>query len=679
MAQVYQVPQHAFVWLMATAFLAPLPHLIEAPIWLAVLVPVVCLWRIQIQRGRLKMASRLTRVVLLVLVVLATLYSHGTILGAEAGTTLLIAAFALKLVEMFRIRDAYVVIVMGYFVLATAFLPRQDVFVSIYVFLVLILITASLLGVNQPEYGVKARSQLKASAVMIFQAIPLMLVLFVLVPRIAPLWSLPQQKPAAKTGMSESMSPGDVSRLSLSTELAFRAEFEGPIPPANERYWRGMTLSWFDGRTWNQAVPNNLSSDNYFFKSMAIKKPDWFSQWQQLPEQQRYQYRVLLEPTQQRWLFSLGVPFASNPTINVASDFRLVSQELIREKFSYQVESHIVASRNTALSKWERAWNLRIPEQGNDRARALAIQWRSEVDSDAAFLEKVLNWFTQEAFFYTLEPPALGEQPVDEFLFQSRRGFCEHYASAFTFMMRAAGIPARVVGGYQGGEKSDVGQHLLIYQYDAHAWSEIWLPGQGWVEVDPTAAVAPARIEFGLREALAQQGQADELPGLAGLRDAAFMQQFRHLSDYLEYNWAKWVLGYNQQSQLQLMSQWLGVVSPMRIAMVMGAAAFTIFALLGLWLYFKGRKAPLPWWQKEYWLMRQLLEERGVKFVHQSGARTMAADAAQKYPAASAILEHWACAYEGYVYKQQPDSQLKTEHKQLTLLRKRVSQALRQN
>lgn len=676
MARLYQVPQHAFVLLLSGCAMASLPHLLSAPAWLAVLVPAVLLWRIQIQRGRMRMANRWLRGFLLMAIILATLYSHGTVLGPEAGVTLLVAAFCLKLVEMFRLRDAYVVIVLAYFVLATVFLALRDIVTTVYVLVVLLVITAALVGINQPESGVRPRQHLRVAAVQILQALPLMLVLFILVPRIPPLWNLPQDQARARTGMSDSMSPGQVSRLSLSTDLAFRVEFDGEVPPPGQRYWRGLTLSWFDGRTWNQAAPLTVPTREYLY-SGGRDTPEWYRDWREGRQGPRYRYRVLMEPTNRQWVFALAVPFTDSPDLDVARDFRLVAGEEIREVLSYTVESFTAMPRAPELAAWERDWYLRLPESGNARARALAQEWRDQVSGDQELIDRLLSWFRQEAFYYTLEPPPLGNEPVDEFLFGSRRGFCEHYASAFTYMLRAAGIPARVVVGYQGGEPSRVSDYLQVFQYDAHAWSEAWLPGRGWVELDPTAAVAPERIEYGLREAMARLGQNDSLPGVAIFHDSTFGQQLRHLSDYVTFTWQKWVLGYRQDRQLDLLGRWFGSVSPMKVAIALACAGLVIFGFSALWLYWRSRRLPLAWWQEEFWRVRHLLERAGVALPPAADAGAMAMAGRLACPAAGAALEAWARQYQLVVYRrtaeQSPDKALQAR---MVKLRRSVARSL---
>ena len=651
MARVYQVPAHAFRWLALGVVLAVLPHLVSAPLWLQASAVVLVGWRILIQRGRLRMPGMLLRTAMLFALTGATLWSYGTVLGPAAGVALLVAAFCLKLLEMFRLRDAYVVVVLAYFVLATVFLLYRNALVTIYVLVVLGVITAALIGINHPEAGVKPRTHLRVAGGLMLQATPLMLVLFLLVPRIEPLWNLPSDKREARTGMSDSMSPGEVSRLAQSNELAFRVEFEGEPPPMRERYWRGLTYSWFDGRRWSQASPRNIDERALVYRP-GERPPEWYVRLRESRQGQNYTYRVLLEPTQQPWMYALTVPFVEARQHMMARDFRLLSNNEIRDLMIYEVTSWTNMPLDQPLPDWERRLNLSLPSEGNARSSALARQWYAEANSDAEFANRILAHFRNQPFYYTLEPPLLGEQRVDGFLFNTRRGFCEHYAQTMAFLLRAAGIPARIVAGYQGGEVNTLGSHLLIRQSDAHVWVEAWLDQDGWVQMDPTAAVAPQRIEVGLREALEQQGEGDVFGAFDELTNNALMKQLGLLTDYYEFLWQKWVVGYEQEQQGHLLSGLFGEITPVRLAIIMGVAAGTVLMLMFLLMLWGNRRAPLDWWQQEYWAMQALLLRSGVQADIQQGPRGMLAAVRQRSPAAVSAFEQWCQLYETLVYAQ---------------------------
>ena len=650
MARVYQVPRHAFLWLFAAVLLAALPHLLRVGSWLWPTLLAMLVWRWLIQRGRLRVPGKVLRVLMLVAVTLATLYTHGTLLGPDAGVTLLVAAFALKMVEMFRQRDAYVLVILAFFVLATTFLFSTGPLATLYIGVVMVVVVAALVGINHAESNASRWQHGGRAGVMVLQALPLMLVMFVLVPRLPPLWSMEIERPQSRTGMSDSMAPGEVSRLSRLADVAFRVEFEGPIPAPAERYWRGLTYSWFDGRRWSQAVPPEVPAMEYV-RFARDGEPDWYRQLLSGRGEPDWQYRVVMERTGRQWLYALSVPFSAGADIGLARDLRLVHRRDVEERFDYQVSSYRMAVAAEGLEEWERHFYTRLPSGTNPEALAMAREWRAQAPDDAAFIARVLDWFGSEPFYYTLEPPLLGQQAVDDFLFRTRRGFCEHYASAMATLLRGAGIPARVVAGYQGGELNPLGNHLLVRQYDAHAWVEAWLPGQGWREFDPTAAVAPSRIELGLAQTLAGLGDAAAADFGGMLDGIPMMARLTHLADYIQFGWTKWVLGYNQQNQLALLGRWLGEVTPQRMVLALGAAAGLIVLILGLWMLLQVQRRQLTWWQREYLLMERQLRRRGVVLTRAESPAALAARVAEQSPAAALPARQWQRAYEAVAYR----------------------------
>ena len=674
MARVYQVPRHAFPWLISGALFASLPHMIRAELWLSVVVPLLLLWRIMIQRGRFAMPGKLVRGLLLVGLAGATLYSHGTLLGPDAGVTLLVAAFALKMLEMFRLRDAYVVIILACFVLATAFLFSTGPLITIYIGLVLVLVIAALIGINHPESGVSSWRHLRLSATMVGQSIPLMLVFFLLVPRLPPLWSLKVEQQQGKTGMSDSMAPGEISRLSRQNDLAFRVEFEDEVPPPSLRYWRGLTYGWFDGRRWSQAVPPALDRQEYIrFPNGA--SPPWYQQLLADRGDAVWKYRVVMERTGRQWLYAMSVPFSDKADVGLARDLRLVRRTDLETTYDYRVTSYMMPVAVEGLKEWERQFYVSLPSDSSPRASAMAQRWRDEALGDADYVNRLLRWLNEEEFYYTLEPPLLGQHTVDDFLFRTRRGFCEHYASSFAFMLRAAGIPARIVAGYQGGQLNPLGNHLQVRQYDAHVWVEAWLPEQGWVEFDPTAAVAPARIEQGLEQALADFNE--QTGGLAGvLRDNPLLTRLGYLVDYIEFGWAKWVLGYNQQSQLEFLSRWLGKVTPERMVMALAVVGGSLMTVMLIWMLWRARRPGLMWWQREYQAMLRLMRKRGLYPALYLPPAQVVDEAARRYPRAASALQDWQQCFEAAAYRP-PATDQKLLRRQLALLRRKVARLSR--
>ncbi len=378
------------------------------------------------------------------------------------------------------------------------------------------------------------------------------------------------------------MAPGDFSQLSRSSELAFRATFSGSPPPMTDLYWRGLVFSQFDGRRWNQA-PERDYYDGAFVDWNPGGGESWLSLQQSLGRE--YRYRVMLEPTQQDWLYSLASADSSDSRLGRTRDFRLQANKPVRQRFEYAVVSYLDYRHEVEpLPKWRSRRELQLPAGYNPQTQQMARQWREQLGSDRALLDRFLAYVGKE-FVYTLQPPRLGLHSVDEFLWQSRRGFCEHFASSFVVFMRAAGIPARVVVGYQGGEPSAERDYLLIRQSDAHAWAEVWLPQRGWLRIDPTAAVAPERIEQGLSSALSDR----DSHLLGGGRKLQRLNQLRLEWDQLSYNWHRWVINYDRDLQVNFLQAWLGGTDPWRIALALMLVAGVSLLAVFLWGWWQAR------------------------------------------------------------------------------------------
>lgn len=574
-------------WQLLALLVAVLPQYDRLPPWLTVSVLAVCLWRLAPVERRLGVPGPWLRGLLLLAGMGGVLYSHHTLLGPEGGVSFLIVCALLKLLESSTPRDAFVSAVLDFFVLATAFLFSQALLLTLYVGMASIVVVAALLSLQQRP-GVGLRRTLRRATALVVQAVPLMLVLFVFFPRLPPLWTLNLTQGSGHTGMSDSMSPGDISSLSESAATAFRVEFQGPPPPADTLYWRGLVFSHFDGKRWSQ--PDPISEP---VPTRGQQVPRWVSG---LGGGRPLSYRVILEATDQPWLFALNVPRPVTAKVGLTRDARLVYSEPVRSTLSYEVQSWPGARVDAdELPLWLRKLNLQLPAGGNPEARRMAQGWRLSAGSDERYVRSILDWFRQEHFYYTLEAPPLGEDRIDDFLFRTRRGFCEHYASSFVFLMRAAGIPARVVAGYQGGEAGTLGDYWLVRQLDAHAWAEVWLPGRGWVREDPTAAVAPVRIQKGADQVAAQRSYWGE--GAAGaLRHGNFrlLKGLRQFADYLNYRWHRDVLGYDSQSQEGLMQRLLGDTGLLRRLAVMVAVLAALAGLIFLWTLRSGQREQHP-------------------------------------------------------------------------------------
>lgn len=569
----WQIPRNTLALLMVAQAVAVVPFLFHLSPWI-VGVGLFCgYWRTGVYLGRWDYPRRWIKVVLVLASVGGVGVSGVEVFSLEAAASVLLLAFGLKLIEMKGRRDAYVVIFLGYFIIATQFLFDQSVGVTAYQLGAAVVVTAAMVSLNQLDTRVRPLESLRVAVVLIAQALPLTVVLFLLFPRIAPLWTVPVQS-SSKTGMSDHMKPGDVAQLIRSDELAFRAVFPAGVPPNRELYWRGLTYSRFRDGTW----------------SVGGLLPQWEQPPPQEPSTSRQvTYEVLLEPTQSNWLYALEVPFTSTDDVTLSRDYRLEAEDPVLSVFRYRVTSDSgLAMDEDGLPDVLRARETLYPEDDNRRLQAFARSlWRSTGTPDA-FVAAVLQHIRGETYFYTLSPPRLEDRnSIDAFWFDTRRGFCTHYAGALVFMLRSLDIPARMVGGYQGGEVNPVTGHLMVRQYDAHAWAEYWVAGRGWQRVDPTSAVAPARIEQGLNAALSAEDRAS----LSAFTSARFqgVGLFRDVllwADSLEHRWNLWVVGYDPQMQGELLKELLGEVTPARLGaavLIGGALSLGLVAVVMFW------------------------------------------------------------------------------------------------
>ena len=563
MSTLQQIPRNALVWIIISLFALVAPHASRLPIWILALYAVAVIWRLQVHRGRWSFPGRWVKVVMILSGFVGIYASYGSFVGLEPTVALLLIAFALKLLELSHRKDAYVLLFLGYFICLTQFLFSQDLLVTLYALVSVTVVTTALVAIHRPGEHQFKLGTLHVASVMLLQALPLMIVLFFLFPRFGPLWTVPIKNHTAKTGMSDFMKPGDVASLSQSADVAFRVKFDGEIPVKSALYWRGLVLSRIEQGVWSALSFYDLPANQLRPQEVIIGG-------------EPIRYNVIMEPTQQRWLYGLKYARSDTRTVMQASDFRLFSPTLIETEFMYTVDSWTDVPVEETLSDWRRTTETQLPPTGNAKTRKLSLELREEAGSNAAFVDLVLDRFRVEPYVYTLRPGLLPEQDsIDAFLFQSQRGFCEHYASAFVFMMRAAGVPARVVAGYQGGEINPVNKTVIVHQFDAHAWAEVWLASRGWVRVDPTAAISPLRIEFGLEEAMASEGSflSAMLLSPARYRSIPLLNLLRLRYDALTYRWQTWVVGFDSERQFNLLRSFFGETT---------AKAFAI-VLLGSW------------------------------------------------------------------------------------------------
>ncbi|MCX7892328.1 MAG: DUF3488 and DUF4129 domain-containing transglutaminase family protein [Burkholderiales bacterium] len=533
-----RLPAPSLYLLFAGIAIATVPHLPRLPAWISALAVGLLAWRAWVVRRRIAL-PRKWLVIGLAATSLVMVYLHyKTLFGRDAGVALLVVFLALKLLEMKSLRDVTVVVLLAYFLALTNFFYSQTILVAAVMTGALVVLTAALVGCNAPRRALGAN--VRTAAALLAQGLPVMLVLFLLFPRVqGPLWGMPQDAFAGMTGLSDSMTPGNISLLSQSDAIAFRAKFEGDPPPRGALYWRGPVFWEFDGRTWRGG--RGPSSQFYRFE----------------PEGSPVKYEVTVEPHNRQWLFALDLAGQVPPNAFGTADYQLISRAPVRHRIRYPMHSFLQYRAIAAAMPAELDYARELPAGANPRTRELARRWRVESGGDGeAIVARAIDHFRNAGLRYTIAPPLLGENPVDEVLFVTKQGFCEHFSSAFAFLMRAAGVPARIVTGYQGGELNPVDQFLVVRQSDAHAWVEVWLPARGWVRVDPTAVVVPLRVESGLAAAVPETGA---LPLLVRV-DVPWLRELRFGWEALANRWNQWVLGYNPERQREFLTR-LGMPS----------------------------------------------------------------------------------------------------------------------
>ena len=529
-------------WTIGALSFAVLPHVPYLPAWISVVFVASLTTRMLIEKRRWRLPPAWLRFLLACACFVGVLLSFKAISGVGPGSALLAVMGAMKLLETRKRRDQFVLLFISIFLIMSCLLREQYLWSLPYLLLGLALTMTAWLQMSVSR-GSSSRQAYRNCMRLIAYATPLMLAMWIFFPRIAtPFWAVPIDTSGAVTGLSDTISPGDISSLSLSDAVAFRVRFEDVVPEPRQRYWRGLVLTSFNGRTWRGRQPSLGERDSWPIDYLGAP----------------IRYEVTMEPTRQHWVFALDLPYEwSLDRTFMGQQQQLSRTQPIDQRVVYQASSHAEFRLNPDLDSFTRSRYLRLPDGSNPETAELARDLRATARSDRDLIERVLRKFNQEEYFYTLEPPALGSDSVDEFLFDTRRGFCEHYASAFAVLMRSAGIPARVVIGYQGGELNPMGNYLIVRQSDAHAWNEVWLEGSGWTRVDPTSAVAPERIDSGMAAAM-----FDDIGASWGLATPSMLlHQITLTIDAMSAKWNEWVLGYGPENQSSLM-RWLGMEEP---------------------------------------------------------------------------------------------------------------------
>jgi transglutaminase-like putative cysteine protease len=555
--------------LLGTCALVLAPHAGHLPLWAPLICAILLGWRGWITWRGNRMPPRAVLTFLALAILTGVYASFHTLLGQEAGVTMLALLLSLKLLEMRARRDLFVVLFLSLFLLLANFFYSQSILTAAYTIAAVIVLVTTQLTFQYAGEVPPLKRRLRVAFNIVALAVPLTLVLFVLFPRIqGPLWGLPRDAGSGHSGLSDTMAPGNITQLALSDEIAFRVKFRDPPPPQSKLYWRGIVLGNYDGRTWTP-WPTEAFRGQVSVRTRGAP----------------IRYEITLEPSGRRWLFALELPLKPpqlpGQQTRFNQDLELQTLRPISDRIRYEVDSHVDFALQPDLRPvFLRFW-LALPAGYNPRTRAFAASLRRRSAGDAEIVDAVLKFFHTERFSYTLEPPPLGTHAVDEFLFDTRAGFCEHYASAFVVLMRAAGIPARVVTGYQGGTINPIDGYLVVRQSDAHAWAEVWLAGRGWVRIDPTAAVAPERVEKNLSTVLPRRA----LGGLITLDVGrnAWLSSLRFNWDAITNRWNQWVLSYTLDKQQSLLRS-LGFKDPdwRTLMALLSAAGLLVFVAIAL-------------------------------------------------------------------------------------------------
>lgn len=535
-------------WAFTAVSVAILPHSTRFSIWLILAFAVMGGWRVLGAFQLVPLPDKkyvsiwLLKQIFALAIFVATYVSFNGQLGRDAGMAMLTALLGLKLLEMRAPRDFYIVMFLAYFLVVTNLFYSQTLLTAAYMGIVVVLVTAGLIHFNGSQGGLNPRDCFKLSAQYCLQAVPIMVIAFILFPRIpGPLWGMPQNTSDGVTGLSDEMTIGNISRLGVSDEIAFRVKFNGHEPSARDLYWRGPVLGDTNGTTWRGHQ-----------KTVRQLPPSIDHEGGEIAPEDLYKYQVIVEPHGEKWVFVLDHLRSAKPAISVTRDHQAIAFKPINRRASYALTSARNRHRET-ITELERNAALSLPPGYHPRTVSLSEQWLSASNSNRQIIDEALTFYRQQNFIYTLTPKKLSSDAIDSFLFETREGFCEYYASSFVVLMRAAGIPARVVTGYQGGEYNAMSDFMIVRQRDAHAWAEVYLDDEGWVRVDPTAAVAPERVSLGLSEIFPNRSPLSVLD--ADNPVVFTWNRLRDTWDAVNFNWSRWVLGYSPTRQRQLLDE----------------------------------------------------------------------------------------------------------------------------
>lgn len=637
------------LFLLAVIGWVVLPHVAHLPWWCSLLAGGVLAWRAVLALRGQPLPGRAWLVLLLAAALLGTWSSYRTLLGRDAGVTLIVCLLALKTLELRARRDAFVVFFLGFFTMLTNFFFSQTLTVAAAMLAGLLGLLTALVNAHMPVGRPPLAQAARTAAWMTLLGAPVMAVLFVLFPRFAPLWGIPSDAMTGRSGLSAQMAVGSMADLVLDETIALRVRFEGAPPLQSDLYFRGPVLSSFDGREWKALLPRLASR----FPPMNLSDPQLVGLGAPV------RYEMTLEPSSRPWLLTLDAvvepPEVPGMRAAMTSELQWVVSQPVTDLLRYRAESHVVFRHGPARRAGVLPEYLDLPAGFDPRTHALAAQLLAENRgaSPARLVQVVLDRLRSGGYSYTLAPGVYGRDTADEFWFDRKEGFCEHIASAFAVLLRAMDIPARVVTGYQGGTPNPVDGYWIVRQSDAHAWTEVWLEGRGWVRVDPTAVVAPMRTGSFQRLVRPQGVLGTAMQTVSPDLWAAVRAGWEAMNN----GWNQWILNYTQSRQLDMLRN-LGFESPSweDLSRVL-LAVVVIVALAGaLW----------SWWdrlQHDPWLRllgraRKRLRRAGLDVGNTAPPRTIAHLATARFGADARGLAQWLLQLEAQRYARAPGQSL---------------------
>ena len=623
---------HHLHGLLLTLAMVLATHAPNLPIWVIVASAGFGIWRYLLNKKQWAMPKIWLLLPINILICLGIVFTFKGFFGRDASLALLVVMLSLKLLETKTLRDYMLVVILAYFLVGNLFLFNQTIATFAMSVPPLLLLTATLINISLKNKQ-SFKFLLTLSGKLLMQAVPVMLILFVLFPRIpGPLWGIPQDAYSGMTGLGDSLQFGNIIQLTKNSAVAFRVQFKGKIPAKNQLYWRGPVLWHQEGNQWLMPSKNiGLIAEKLESSGTAIN------------------YTITLEPHNRLWLLMLDIPTQIPNDAQLTHDYSAVAASPVRARIRYDATSFSSYKLGEVLNDREKTMSLQIHDNENPRTIKLAQSWQNLQPVDK--VNRALQRYRAQPFIYTLNPPRLGKDAVDDFLFNTKKGFCEHYATSFVYLMRAAGVPARIVTGYQGGELNPNGNYLIVRQSNAHAWAEVWLETRGWVRVDPTAAVSPERIEQGISEAISE---TDLLPMMAR-PDFPLLRKAFLSWDSVNNGWNQWVLGYDDKKQLEFLNKFSGKnLTLMDLVLWMTVAIATVITITFLVLIKTSQRKLSPT-QQLYALYLNKLKRANLQPNRHEGALDFGQRAAQTLPNLAQEIMQIAQNYNLLQYSQTPN------------------------